>query len=276
MKIYVQVACEFDPDLNPRVDRRTGEVRAEPGDQLMRVWPLGRLGISRAMQLKGAEVTAFALGPEHEPALRYALAAGARRAVAVLCNPDKLPTQTLSRWLEEEKPDLVIADRLAGGLAWLAGWSHLGALSDLELREGRLLAVRHLGRGHRQRVSAALPAAVRLAPSPPPYISRTRLKAVADKTIETFELEGEAAAGVEVGPLQPARARTRGAQKNAKSSKASDRVKALMGLAAPATPATPAPTEDVSQTPDSMAEEFVRYLKHHQLLNKEDPRVAVS
>src|SRR2546425_11937187 len=108
-RIFVQVWCEVDPTLNARVDRQTGTPIADNGDQLLRISPLGRSGITAALEIPGVEVVAFALGEGHEDALHHALAAGANQAIQVkTANEDPL-----ADWLREQKPDLVIADRVA-------------------------------------------------------------------------------------------------------------------------------------------------------------------
>ena len=274
MKILVQVALEFDPDLNLRVDRRTGVVKPEEGDQLYRVWPLGRLGIQASLNLPDAEVTAFSVGHDHDRALRHALAAGAHRAVALTCKDDVSPG-ALAAWIKTEAADLVISDRRAGSVAWRLGWAHLAGLSELSVDQRRLSAIRHLGRGNRQRVTAPLPALVRLHSGVrrPPYISRTRIQQIEDNAWEVHTLPPQADPHLEPGPLQPARARTKGAQRKTRSSSsANDRAKALMGLATSAGSAENKPQATPSeQTPESMAQEFVRYLKHHDLLNRRKP-----
>lgn len=285
MKIFVQVGCELDPELNLRVDRRSGEVKPEEGDRLFRVWPLGRAGISAALELPESEVVAFALGDEHDEALRHAVAAGAHQAYKLAFDEEQLPTKVLADWLREQSPDLVIADRLAGGLSWHLGWAHLSGLAGLRVEDGRLVAFQHMGKGNRYEVSAPLPVAVRLSSESLrlPYISRTRIRAVEMPCWEEVDLEVDPdvdSTEVEIGNLQPARARTRGAKKTKKKSKASDRVKALMGLCAPSSAPTPVAKQQdeqpEEQSPEGMAQEFIRYLKHHELINKEQSSVSVS
>jgi hypothetical protein len=143
------------------------------------------------------------------------------------------------------------------------GTSHLPATASLR-------AVRWLERGNREQVAARLPAAVRLHDegARPPYIARARLQAAAGRAVEraTLPAEEAPARGVETGPLQPARARTRaGTPAAPTAASAGDRLQALLGLGrAPA--AAPRRAGRAAATPEEMAEEFVRYLLHHNLL----------
>ena len=254
--ILVQVWCEIDPTLNLRIDRGTDRPVAEAGDALARVSPLGRSGVDAALGLSGFEVVAFAVGGGHENALRHALASGAARAV-------QLGDEGLSGWVKAQDPALVIGDRTAGLMAGALGWAHLAGLEALRVAAGRLPAIRRMGRGDREEVSAILPAVVRLAEETVRlrYVSQDRLRAAMGREIERVALEEDAGAQAEAGTLQLARPRTRlGAA--APPASGMDRMKALMGVGqAPATPAA-RPSESASQTPDEMAEAFVRYLRH--------------
>lgn len=267
--VLVQVWCEIDPTLNVRVDRHTGEAMADPPDRLRRVTPLGRVGVHAGLRL-GGTVTAFALGGGHRDALHHALAAGADRAIELLAagdDPEALALAPLADWIQRQQPDLVIADRLAGFLAGQLGWAHLAGLDDLQISGGLLRAVRFLERGDREWVTAKLPAAVRLQSESvrPPYVSRARFQAVGDERIERESLPATEAAATEVGSLQQTRPRTRlGKVPAAPAASASDRLQALLGLGKPASLATQVNEKTVA-TPEQMAEEFVRYLAHHQL-----------
>lgn len=265
IRIFVQVWCEVDPTLNLRVDRQTGSPVADNGDQLMRISPLGRAGVTAALAIPGSEVTAFALGEGNEEALRHALAAGASHAVQVAA-------ASVSEWLREQKPDLVIADRIAGSLAARLGWAHLAGLDQLQIGNGQLRAIRHLGRGDCEQVTARLPAVVRLQPDAVRalYVSRARISSVSNRPIERVNLSASApiASDAEFGPLQLARPRTRlGAAPAVAPAKAMDRLNALMGIGGGAKVASPKTPEPTAKTPEQMAEEFVRYLAHHNLLD---------
>ena len=287
-RIFVQVWCEVDPTLNVRVDRQTGLPVVENGDVLMRISPLGRFGVATALQIAGAEVTVFCLGDGHEAALRHALAAGANRALQPTLPNICLESDWVSpvaEWLREVKPDLVIADRIAGRLAARLGWAHLAGLDQLQMDGGQLRAIRHLGRGDCESVTAKLPAAIRLQTETPrlKYVSQARIAAVASRTIEQVSLNLPATSrnDAELGPLQISRPRTKlGAAPVATPASGLDRLSALMGVVGRVTPSAPLPTdqtrparsdgpypEPASKTPDEMAEEFVRYLAHHNLLN---------
>jgi electron transfer flavoprotein alpha/beta subunit len=265
-RIFVQVWCEVDPTLNLRVDRQTGVPVADNGDQLIRVSPLGRAGITAALAISDAEVTAFALGEGHDDALRHALAAGASHAVQV-------GAASVSEWLRERQPGLVIADRIAGGIAARLGWSHLAGLDQLRVENGQLRAIRQLGRGDCEVVTAKLPALVRLQTETPRsrYVSAARITLAANKPIERWEFAGSTASGTraELGPLQVARPRTKLGAIPPSTAPASglDRLSALMGMGRTATVAVSKSPEPTQKTPDEMAEEFIRYLAHHGLLN---------
>lgn len=273
-RVIVQVWCEMDPTLNLRVDRQTGTPLVEGGDVLMRVSPIGRMGIEAALKTPGAEVIAVALGAGHEPALRHALAAGASRAIEIRVNgSEECPPYLIWSWLQEQKPELVIMNRSAGWIASRLGWAHLAGLDLPRIENGRLNAIRRLGRGDSESVRAVLPAVVCLDADTTRvrYISAARISAVPDRAIERVELEATVTEtkSVDIGPWQAARPRTRlggAATPSAAPARAVDRLNALLGMGGPfATPkATVAAT---AKTPAEMAEEFVRYLRHHQLFN---------
>jgi electron transfer flavoprotein alpha/beta subunit len=268
MRIWVQVWCEVDPTLNVRIDRTTGQPVVEPADRLCRVSRLGRSGVAAALALGPAEVTAFALGPGHTDALRHALAAGASRSLEVLVDGgETVSPVVLAEWLRQERPDLVIADRWAGWAAGRLGWAHLAGLEEPRLAGGVLRATRRLERGAREVVSAQLPALVRLheESASPPYIAQARLATVAQAPIDRVTLPAAGGVAAEAGSLQLARPRTRlGATPVPAASSGSSRLQALIGGGSPAV-ATKAASAKTA-TPEELADEFVRYLKHHQLL----------
>ena len=280
--VYVQVWCEIDPTLNVRVDRRTGECTPEEGDILTRVSPLGRAGVAAALDLAGADVTAFAIGEAHRDALRHALAAGATSAVLLSLPGEAEPNERgqmsgdqsfalpLANWLREQTANLIVMDRLAGLVAGHLGWSHFAGVDQLEITGGRLHAIRHLGRGEREIVSAEIPAAVRLNEHgpPAPYINRHRLTVagegeIREATLPSYEHQPQ----VEIGALQAVRLRTRGVQRTPKApARGMDRLQALMSGTSGASSSPQKADESREATPDEMADEFVRYLAHHQLL----------
>jgi electron transfer flavoprotein alpha/beta subunit len=275
VNIFVQVCCEIDPTINVRIDRATGDAFAEPGDRLMRVGLSGRLNVAAAVSLGSVEVTAFAIDPGHSEALKHALAAGAGRAIA-LRQADNTSTATpttiaaLADWLSEQQPDLVIGGRFLGGIASRLGWAHLAGVGNLRLDRGTLHGIRHLERGNREEVKATLPAAVRLhiGAARPPYISRARINAVS--TSEIFQESLAAEAGdvlTEIGPIHQKRERTRGAQtKRSTSSRGMDRLSSLMkGSVQPAKVAEKLSNDEPRKSED-LANEFVRYLRHYDLL----------
>jgi electron transfer flavoprotein alpha/beta subunit len=268
VKVFVQVWCEIDPVLHVRVNRTTGAAECDAADSLWRVAPLGRSGVCAALGLQDAIVTAFAIGNEHDMALRHALAAGAHRAVAVSATSGDLDAATLADWLKEQGAELVIADRVAGLIAGRLGWAHLAALDELSAHGATLHAIHHLGRGEREIVSLRLPAAIRVHDGMPvPYIARARL-ATALAAIERVAVTTAAAPSVEIGPLQPARPRTHVGQPAAPAkASATDRMQALLGLGRPAAVvAPPQKSDQAPATPEALAEQLIRYLAHNGLL----------
>ncbi len=267
LRIWVQVWCEVDPTLNVRIDRATGQPAVEAGDQLLRVSPLGRAGVAAALALDRAEVTAFALATDQEDALRHAIAAGAERGVTIRCEgSEDVPLEALAGWLRRERPDVIIADRWAGLVAGRLGWAHLAGLADLRVEAGVLRAVRFLGRGHREEVSARLPTLVRLqdGAGQMPYVARARLAAAELIPIVAEVLPASIARSSDADPVQLARARVRGgALPPPAASSGSSRLQALLGSAVPATARA---KESDTMGPEQQAEEFVRYLMHHELL----------
>jgi len=269
MKIFVQVWCEIDPTLNVRIDRNTGTPMPEPGDKLMRVSPLGRYGVDTAVnlcKLSAGKVTAFCIGNEDSPALRHALASGASEAIVL--ETSHLSAATLSAWLKTQSAKLVICDRIAGLVAYRLGWSHLSGIDQLQIKNNKLHCLRFLERGNREQMQATLPAIIRLQQESvkPRYVPFARLEAVKDKEFETVKLIGKKTSReIEVGPLQQARARTKVGQRPMKT-KASgmDRLSALMTSHQPKSAPTSRPKKDL--TPQQLAEDFVRYLGHQNLL----------
>jgi electron transfer flavoprotein alpha/beta subunit len=272
VRIFVQVWCEIDPTLNVRIDRETAQPVSDPADRVLRVSPLGRAGVAAARRLPADSVTAFALGAGHTDALQHALAAGATSAMELLGdgeNRDQITPAALADWLRSQQADLTIADRVAGLAAARLGWAHLAGLDDLQIEGDRLRALRFLGRGDRELVSARLPAVIRLQTESvqPPYVSRARIEAAAQRPIEQVVLAGSQPSATQMGPLQAARPRTRlGQGPVTPNGAASGRLQALLGGTASASP--PRRGEEPPETPEQLADKFVRYLAHHDLLPK--------
>jgi electron transfer flavoprotein alpha/beta subunit len=272
LRIAVQVWREWDPTLNLRIDRTTGQPAVEPGDRLWRVASAGRAAVAAALKLAPAELTAFALGTGHTDALRHALAAGASSAVELL--PDcsgsdgRAPLEALADWFDRDRPDLVIADRWAGLVAGRLGWSHLAGVCQLRVHADLLHAVRFLERGRRELVSARLPALVRLYAEAlvVPYIARSRIQACSEQLIAQARLSAGSVRAREPGPLQLARPRTRlSATPWSHAASGSSRLQALLGSAS----ARPTPMGDTTDTaPEQQADELVRYLMHYQFLQE--------
>lgn len=274
--IFVEAWNEIDPTLNVRIDRDTGIPSATNGDVLNRVSPLGRTAMSLAAKVPNAKITVYATGTGHREALQHALAAGATRAVELTTDADttdQISIASLSIWLRDENPDLVIAGRRAGRLAGHLRWSHLSGLERVEIESNRLRTIRNVGRGDREIVTARLPAIVRLHEEflRPPYISRTRIQAVSANTIHQEVLpEDVTSTSIDAGRLQPARTRTRlGEKSQVRSERGIDRLGALM-TASGGNLAMAKRSEPIDSSPEQMAEEFVRYLVHHQLLPSGD------
>ncbi len=273
LKVFVQVWSEIDPTLNVRIDRASGDVLADGGDLLRRVSPLGRAAVAAAAAISNAQVTAFAHGEQHTEALRHAVAAGAVQAIELLppCDHDATGTTVaLSTWLQTRKPNLVIADSPAGLLAGRLGWSHLAGLENLQAANGHLRAIRQLGRGEREIVTARLPAIVRLQSESirPPYVSRARIRNVPTDAIRSETLEPvETNPLAETGPLKLTRIRTRSGQTSLKQEgRGLDRLAALISKPDGSANSDSGSTQLANSTPEQRADEFVRFLFHHGLL----------
>lgn len=276
LNTFVEVWNEIDPTLNVRIDRETGIPSATNGDVLNRVSPLGRTAMSVAANVPNARITAFATGTGHRESLQHALAAGATRAVELTTDAgasDQVSIASLATWLRDENPDLVIAGRRAGPIAGHLGWSHLAGLERVKIESNRLRTIRNVGRGDREIVTARLPAIVRLHGEllRPPYISRARIQAVSANKIHQKVLpEDVTSSSIDAGRLQPARTRTRlGEKSQVRSERGMDRLGALM-TASGGNSAESKLLEPLDSSPEQMAEEFVRYLVHHQLLASSD------
>jgi electron transfer flavoprotein alpha/beta subunit len=276
LRIFVEVACELDPELTLRVDRATGEALADDGDLAVRVCPAGCAAIDLALELgvhhRQTAVFAFSLGEGHREALVDALARGAHAAIEVIGGaPEAVPPAALAEWLAQRGADLVIMGRLAGPVAACRGWAHLAGLDRLALCDQGLRAERCLGRGDREQVEAGLPAAVRIeSPVRPRYLARARLAAARRRPIDDAELPDLArgAAAIERGGLAPARARTRlgtAPPVPARPARGSERLQALLGLGVTRPASVTSAAEEQPSTPEAMAESFVRYLAHHHL-----------
>ena len=103
------------------------------------------------------------------------------------------------------------------------------------------------------------------------YVAQARLAEAGGRAIEEVELpsRSEPISVLEIGPLQPARPRTRfgiAPAAAAPGAKAADRLSALMGIAGRPEVRSEAAPPGAPKTPEEFADEFVRYLAHHQLL----------
>jgi electron transfer flavoprotein alpha/beta subunit len=271
MRVLVEVGCELDPTLNVRV--QGGQVFCEAGDKLSRVKPLGRRGIDLATGIAAAEIISFALGPANEEALLHSLAAGARRAVQLMGEglEERQGRTALAAWLLAQKPQLVIGERAVAVAAATLGWAFLSGVERLDWRGEKLQVVRSLGRGDRERLETTLPAVVCLGEGRPRYLARARLlEADRENRIETETLiNSPEAKTLEKGDLQPARLRTRVAEKTVPvSGGAQKRLQALMkGESARESNKPRSPAAEVEPpTLEAQAETFLRYLAHHGFL----------
>ena len=103
------------------------------------------------------------------------------------------------------------------------------------------------------------------------YVSQGRLGAAMDREIERIWLEEGAGAQTEAGPIQLVRPRTRlGAAAPEIPAGGMDRMKALMGMGQAPAVAAAKPSASAPETPDEMAEAFVRYLRHHELMDRRE------
>jgi len=264
MKVFVQMWCELDPVLSPRVDRQKDALVAEKGDTLFRVSPIARRAVADAA-LFAQEIVAFCLGDEHRTSLRHALAGGAHEAIVLQCSEECI--SEFAHWLTDESMDILIGDRMVGLVAAQAGWAHLAGVEKLSIGCRGLNAIRNLERGNREQVTATLPAALRLHGGlRAPYISKARLAAVSEDRIRTQVLAGSFQPLIETGPLQPTRPRTKLGSNTAPARPISgkSRLDALMGMSGAVRAVKP---EKRVKSTEELAEEFVRYLAHHRLLD---------
>jgi len=84
----------------------------------------------------------------HREVLYQARARGASVAVELLGEAQ------VARWLEAGSPQLMIADWGIASAAARLRWAHVSGVQSLELFEDRLIVVRSVGRGDRERVAA--------------------------------------------------------------------------------------------------------------------------
>lgn len=275
--ILVQVWCEIDPTINVRIDRQSGVPHAEPGDVLLRVSPWGRANVAAALSIENAEVTAVACGTGHVEALRHALAAGAGSAIELVQSSHASSTfqvGVLAEWSRHRDIDLFIGDRTIGCLAGRLGWAHLAGVGGLTIHSERLHAIRYLERGAREEVTASLPASVVLCADTirPPYVSRGRIGEVPLDQIQREEIRSsDETPTAEIGPLQQKRERTRAGQTTrSTSSRGADRLASLMQPGSAAAKSQTTASAEEPQSAEELAEQFVRYLRHHDLLRGGD------
>jgi hypothetical protein len=102
-------------------------------------------------------------------------------------------------------------------------------------------------------------------------MSRARIAQAESRPIERVQLTENILSdkSAELGPLQLARPRTKLGATPATAAPASglDRLSALMGISKGSVSPASKSSEPALKTPEQMAEEFVRYLAHHDLLN---------
>ena len=286
MQIFAQVWCEYDPVLHLKTDRKQGTVVAPGDDKLLRVSPTGQAGVEMALKLDENKVTAWAAGPQHEPALRAALAAGAQNALIFLppegSGGSKEVAQQIANWVEslpqEKRPDLAIGGKICAYLSWYAKMSHLAGLSHLYLENGRLQGTRPTGKGARELVFARLPACISLQRRgmSSRYICRDRINQASDLPIQKILLHPLKNTQQQTSwtPPQTLRLKTRGVKKTGSPGTMGGlgRLQALLGNSASSKPRKPKDECREIKSPAEQAEELVRYLMHHDLIDlREEP-----
>ncbi|MFW7268434.1 electron transfer flavoprotein subunit beta/FixA family protein [Gluconacetobacter sp. Hr-1-5] len=204
MKILVPVKRVIDYNVKVRV--RTDGSGVELANVKMSMNPFDEIAVEEAVRLKekgvATEIVVVSIGvPQAKDTLRTALAMGADRALLVDAtsdvNQDIEPlavARLLSRIVEAERPDLVIAgkqaidnDMNATGqmLAGLLGWGQATFASKIEIADGRAVVTREVD-GGLQTIGVTLPAVVTvdLRLNEPRYVALPSIMKAKKKPLE--------------------------------------------------------------------------------------------
>ncbi|MBB2204073.1 electron transfer flavoprotein subunit beta/FixA family protein [Gluconacetobacter takamatsuzukensis] len=214
MKILVPVKRVVDYNVKVRV--RTDGSGVELANVKMSMNPFDEIAVEEAVRLKergvASEIVVVSIGVQQaKDTLRTALAMGADRAILVDAtsdvNRDIEPlavARLLSRIVEAERPDLVIAgkqaidnDMNATGqmLAGLLGWGQATFASKIEIADGRAVVTREVD-GGLQTIGVKLPAVVTvdLRLNEPRYVSlpsimKAKKKPLEDRTAAELDVD---------------------------------------------------------------------------------------
>lgn len=204
MKILVPVKRVIDYNLKVRV--RTDGSGVDLANAKMSMNPFDEIAVEEAVRLKekgvASEIVVVSIGVQQaKDTLRSALAMGADRAILIDAtsdvNQDIEPlavAKLLSRIVEAERPDLVIAgkqaidnDMNATGqmLAGLLGWGQATFASKIEIADGRAVVTREVD-GGLQTIGVTLPAVVTvdLRLNEPRYVSLPSIMKAKKKPLE--------------------------------------------------------------------------------------------
>ena len=162
MKVLVPVKRVIDYNVKVRV--KADQTGVELANVKMSMNPFDEISIEEAIRLKEAgiaeEVIAVSIGVQQcQETIRTALAMGADRGIHILHDGDLEPlavAKMLKAVVENEGPTLVIVGKQAIDddcnqtgqmLAALLGWGQATFISDLEIGDGQLKAVREVDGG---------------------------------------------------------------------------------------------------------------------------------
>jgi len=174
MKLLIPVKRVIDYNVKVRV--KSDGTGVETSNVKMSMNPFDEISVEEAVRMKEAgkaeEVIAVSLGvAQCQETIRTALAMGADRGIHVASDDELEPlavAKMLKALVDKESPDLVIlgkqaidddANQTGQMLAALLGWPQATFVSELELNDGNVKAVREID-GGLETIEVNLPAIV--------------------------------------------------------------------------------------------------------------------
>jgi electron transfer flavoprotein beta subunit len=174
MKLLIPVKRVIDYNVKVRV--KSDGTGVETSNVKMSMNPFDEISVEEAVRMKEAgtaeEVVAVSLGvAQSQETIRTALAMGADRGIHVASDDELEPlavAKMLKALVDKESPDLVIlgkqaidddANQTGQMLAALLGWPQATFVSELELNDGNVKAVREID-GGLETIEVNLPAIV--------------------------------------------------------------------------------------------------------------------